>query len=56
MNPDTGRSYKYFTTNEQSLRDILEERIGIRVLLENDTRARCYDRVHVRINRRTRAT
>jgi transcriptional regulator of PTS gene len=42
VNPDTGRSYKYFTTNEQSLRDILEERIGIRVLLENDTRARCY--------------
>ena len=33
VNPDTGR---------QSLRDILEERIGIRVLLENDTRARCY--------------
>ena len=42
VNPDTGRSYKYFTSNEQSLRDILEERIGIRVLLENDTRARCY--------------
>ncbi len=42
VNPDTGRSYKYFTTSENSLRDILEERIGIRVLLENDTRARCY--------------
>ena len=42
VNPDTGRSYKYFTTSEQSLRDLLEERLGIRVLLENDTRARCY--------------
>ena len=42
MNPDTGRSYKYFTSSEQSLRDLLEERVGIRVLLENDTRARCY--------------
>ena len=42
VNPDTGRSYKYFTSNEQSLRDILEERIGLRVLIENDTRARCY--------------
>ena len=42
VNPDTGRSYKYFTSSEQSLRDILETRVGIRVLLENDTRARCY--------------
>ena len=42
VNPDTGRSYKYFTTSEQSLRDLLEERVGIRVLHENDTRARCY--------------
>ena len=42
VNPETGRSYKYFTTSENSLRDILEERVGIRVLLENDTRARCY--------------
>ena len=38
VNPDTGRSYKYFTSSEQSLRDLLEHRIGIRVLLENDTR------------------
>ena len=42
VNPDTGRSYKYFTSSEQSLRDLLEERVGIRVLLENDTRARRY--------------
>ncbi len=42
VNPDTGRSYKYFTSSEQSLRELLEQRIGIRVLLENDTRARCY--------------
>jgi len=42
VNPETGRSYKYFPSSEQSLRDLLEERVGIRVLLENDTRARCY--------------
>ncbi len=42
VNPDTGRSYKYFTSSEESLREILESRIGIRVLVENDTRARCY--------------
>ena len=42
VNPNTGRSYKYFTSGERSIRDIIEERPGIRVLLENDTRARCY--------------
>ena len=42
VNPDTGRSYKYFTTSEQPLRELLEQRTGLRVLLENDTRARCY--------------
>lgn len=42
VNPDTGRSYKYFTSSELPIREILEQRIGIRVLLENDTRARCY--------------
>jgi predicted NBD/HSP70 family sugar kinase len=42
VNPDTGRSYKYFTSCEESLRDIISKRIDIRVMLENDTRARCY--------------
>ncbi len=42
VNPDTGRSYKYFTSTDQSLRELLEERIGLHVLVENDTRARCY--------------
>lgn len=42
VNPNTGRSYMYFTSLDESLRGILEERVGIRVLLENDTRARCY--------------
>lgn len=42
VNSETGHSYKYFTSQEAPLRDILEEQIGIRVLLENDTRARCY--------------
>ena len=31
-----------YKRQEQSLRDMIEQRIGIRVLLENDTRARCY--------------
>ena len=42
VNPETGRSYAYFTSSEESLRDIIQDRIKIRVLLENDTRARCY--------------
>lgn len=42
VNPETGRSYKYFTSSEESLCDIFGRRTGIRVLLENDTRARCY--------------
>ena len=42
VNPETGRSYAYFTSNDESLRDIIQDRIKIRVLLENDTRARCY--------------
>ncbi|MFR9611280.1 MAG: ROK family transcriptional regulator [Rikenellaceae bacterium] len=42
VNPEAGRSYKYFTTSERSIREIIEGRIGIRVLFENDTRARCY--------------
>ncbi|MFI3320590.1 MAG: ROK family transcriptional regulator [Rikenellaceae bacterium] len=42
VNPEAGRSYKYFTSMEESVRDIIEKRIGIRVLFENDTRARCY--------------
>ncbi len=42
VNPNTGRSYKYFTAESRSLRDIIEQNTGIKVLLENDTRARCY--------------
>jgi predicted NBD/HSP70 family sugar kinase len=42
VNPETGRSYKYFNSWEEPLRDIISSRIGIRVMLENDTRARCF--------------
>lgn len=42
VNTEQGRSYKYFTTVEESLREVVERRIGIRVLVENDTRSRCY--------------
>lgn len=42
VNPNTGRSYMYFNSNEQSLSEIIEEKMQIRTILENDTRARCY--------------
>ena len=42
VNTVEGRSFKYFTTMEESLKSIIEKRIGLRVLVENDTRARCY--------------
>ena len=42
VDSNTGRSYMYFTSNHQSLREIIEEQTGVNVLLENDTRARCY--------------
>jgi len=42
VNPEMGRSYMYFTSSEESLRDIIQDRVKIRVLLENDPRARCY--------------
>ena len=42
VNPETGRSYRYFNDPDTPLRTILEERLGMEVLLENDTRAQCY--------------
>lgn len=42
VNPYKGRSYLYFSSEDSPLKDILEQRTGIKVLLENDTRARCY--------------
>lgn len=42
VNPVSGHSYMYFTASQRSLKDTIEEATGIRVLLENDTRARCY--------------
>ncbi len=42
VNPSSGRSYKYFTFEERSLREVIEQRVGLRVLIENDTRARCF--------------
>ena len=42
VNTAQGRSYKYFTNIEESLKEIIEKRIGLRVLVENDTRSRCY--------------
>ncbi|MDR2894020.1 MAG: ROK family transcriptional regulator [Alistipes sp.] len=42
VNSNTGRSYKYFTSQEESLTEVFEQATGVRTLLENDTRARCY--------------
>lgn len=42
VNTYQGRSYKYFTSIEESLKEIVESRIGINVIVENDTRARCF--------------
>jgi predicted NBD/HSP70 family sugar kinase len=42
VNPDTGRSYMYFTSSDKSLRQTIEDHTNIRTLVENDTRARCY--------------
>ena len=42
VNTSEGRSFHYFTSFDESLREIIESRVGLRVLVENDTRARCY--------------
>ncbi len=42
VNPDAGRSYKYFTQLTLSVKEVIEKKVGIRTLVENDTRARCY--------------
>ena len=41
VNPKTGRSYKYFTSREESLSEIMEKRLGHRVLIR-----RIYERMH----------
>ena len=46
VNTSEGRSFHYFTSFDESLRDIIESRVGLRVLVENDTRARCYAEYH----------
>ncbi len=46
VNTSEGRSFHYFTSFDESLRDIIENRVGLRVLVENDTRARCYAEYH----------
>ena len=42
VNTSEGRSYHYFTSIEENMRDVIESKVGLRVLVENDTRARCY--------------
>lgn len=42
VNPQTGRSYMYFASAEEPFADVVAQATGLKVLLENDTRARCY--------------
>lgn len=42
INPDTGYSYSYFFFDEKPLTSALEERLGCRVFIENDSRAMAY--------------
>lgn len=42
VNPATGHSYMFFTGSDRSLKDSIEEATGVTVLVENDTRARCF--------------
>ena len=42
VNPTTGRSYKYFASEKQPLAEAIQSKIGMKVRLENNTRARCF--------------
>ncbi len=42
VNPRTGYSYSYFNTKEQPLADVLTNKIGVQVCIDNDTRAMAY--------------
>lgn len=42
VNPETGYSYSYFFFDEKPLTVVLEERLGHRVFIENDSRAMTY--------------
>jgi len=42
VNPRTGRAYKYFAFEPRSVAEVIGERTGYRVLLENNVRARCF--------------
>jgi len=42
INSASGYSYYYFNWTRKPLSEYLEERIGFRVLIENDTRSACY--------------
>lgn len=42
INPDLGYSFSYFNFDERPLTELLSEKIGIPVCLENDTRAMAY--------------
>ncbi|GHV01391.1 transcriptional regulator [Bacteroidia bacterium] len=49
-NPQTGRSYKYFSFEPRSLSEVIRERAGLRVLIENNVRARCFAEYTLRDN------
>jgi len=42
VNPESGYSYSYFYFEEKPLSELLEERIGVRCFIDNDSRAMAY--------------
>jgi len=50
VNPISGRSYKYFASEKQPLVGIIQNKIGMKVLLENNVRAKCFAEYALREN------
>lgn len=42
VNPESGYSYSYFYFEEKPLSELIEERVGMRCFIDNDTRAMAY--------------
>jgi predicted NBD/HSP70 family sugar kinase len=46
INTNNGNSYSYFHFNEEPLSNVVEQKLGIRTFLENDSRAMAYGEFH----------
>ncbi|MGV8136369.1 MAG: ROK family transcriptional regulator [Mangrovibacterium sp.] len=42
VNPESGYSYSYFYFEEKPLNELIEERVGVRCFIDNDSRAMAY--------------